>query len=225
MRRLLGFIVFVFLIAILIGIIAYAKMELVLSYVLSSKMKTNVTIEDVRFSKMEQIHVQNTRIGNPYQYPSRYALEVGSLDISTPFERYFQNITYIDKIELDNVIITVESVNHVTNWEALMNNLESKSEKSHSYSVIKNLTFKNLTVIIQGSDGTYQTHTIAKLTLVNIKTDEGDFSQRLTQAILKQILFNIKNWIKIPLKMTQDAINSPLDTTLDGLKSLNPFGK
>ena len=189
----MGFIVFVLLIAILLSIMAYAKMELALSYVLSSKMKTTVSIEDVTFSKMESIDVQDIRIGNPYQYPSRYALEVGALNITAPYERYFQKITYIEKIELNNVILTVESVNNVTNWEALMNNLESKPEKSHSYSVIKKLTFKNLSVRIRSIDGTYKTHTIAKLTLLKIKTDEGDLSQRLTQAILKQILFNIKN--------------------------------
>ena len=225
MRRILGLLIFLLLILLLIGVIAYAKIELVFSYILTNKFKTSVKIEDATFSPMSAIHIENITIANPNDYPSAYALQIGLITILAPYENYLDKVVYINKIELTNITLTVDYLGNVTNWEALMDNLDSDGEKSNSYAIIKKLTFNNLKILIEGKDGTFKTQTIAKLTLHDIKTKEGELTRRLTQAILKEVIFNIKNLINIPLKMTQDAINNPVDSTLDGLKALNPFNK
>ena len=225
MRRLLGIILFLLLTLSAIGAIAYTKLDLILSHILTTKFKTSVRIEDIELSPMKDILLENLTLANPIDYPTAYALRIGSIAIEAPYKNYLEKVVSIDRIELTNITLTVDYLDNVTNWETLMNNIETDDDKSDSYAVIKKLTFNNLIVRIEGKDGKLKTLKIPKLTLLNVQTKGGELTRRLTQAILKEVIFNIKNLINIPLKMTQDAISNPVDTTLDGLKALNPFGK
>ena len=229
MKRFLAILVSALIIVCFTLLMAYKNLDLVLSHALSSKFGTQVRVEDVTFTPTTDIEVQNITVANPLAFHSPYALEIGSVYIAAPYENYIKKIIEIDKIIVTNAVLTVEYFNKVTNWETLMAQLDNEDDSivddPHSYSVIQELTFINLSVRVAGVDGSYQTYPINKLTLNNIKTKEGELTRRLTQAILNQIIFNFKNIIQIPLKYTQDTIKAPIDTTIDGLKSLNPFGK
>jgi hypothetical protein len=213
----------------IIAIIAYAKMDLICSHILTDQFKTKVTIEDISLSPMENIEVQNVKIMNPPQYKPHSALRIGQIQINAPYLNYLDKISQIKKILISDLVFTVDSVGNVTNWETLMNNLDSgkpsseSSKSSDSYMVINELTFINLKIRIQGKNGDYKEKTIAKLTLKNVKTKEGELVKRLTQAIIIQLIFNIQNLIDIPLKSTENLLNAPIDSSLDKLKSLNPF--
>jgi hypothetical protein len=226
MKSIIGTLASLLVLIFLIALIAIAKMEFILSYMLTDKLKTRVAIEDITFSPMDKIDVKNISIANPDAYSSPYALQVGSLDIQANYRNYTKEVVIIEKIELSNVTLTVDYIKNVSNWEALMNQLDTSDEGDpNSYSVIEELTFRNLKVNIIGKDGKLQSQTIPKLTLTNIKTKGGELTRRLTQAILTQLIFNIQNVIKIPLKMGQDLLNAPVESTWDGIKSLNPFNK
>ncbi len=226
MKRLLGILSVLLVLVFLIAIVAFAKMELILSYMLTDKFKTKVVVEDLTFSPMNQIKAEAISIRNPEAYSSPYALQLDTLEIQADYQNYLKEVIYIDTIEIRNITLSVEYLNNVTNWEALMNQLDSSEEgDSNSYAVIRELTFRNLKITIIGKDGKLKSQTIPTLTLTNIKTKGGELTRRLTQAILTQLIFNIKNMINIPLKMGQDLLNAPVDTTWDGIKSLNPFNK
>ncbi len=230
MKRIIGILVFAIAIVVLVCLTAYAKLDLILSHVLTSKFGTRVQVEAVNFQPMNYIDVEKIKVANPHAYTSPYALEIGFISISAPYKHYVEKIIEIEKIEVRNTLLTVEYFNKVTNWETLMAQLDTEDEPSmiedsHSYSIIKELTFTDLNVRVAGVNGSYTTYPIKKLTLHNIKTKEGELTRRLTQAILNEIIFNIKNFIQIPLKASRDLLNSPVDTTLDGIKALNPFGK
>ncbi len=223
MKRLSSFVSILVIIVGLIAIIAYVKMNLIFSHILADKFKTKVTIEDISLLPMELIKIQGFKILNPLKYKPHSALRIDLIQVTAPYLNYLDKIPQIKQILISDLVFTVDFLGNVTNWETLMNNLDSEESSSNSYIVIHELTFINLKIRVQGKDGTYKEKTISKLTLKNVKTKEGELTQRVIQSILSELIFNIKNLINIPLKITEDLLNAPIDTSIDGLKSLNPF--
>lgn len=223
MKKLATIIPTLIIIIGIVAIIGYAKMNLIFSHILKEKFKTKVTIEDISLSPMELITVQDLKIFNPPKYKPHTAMRIGGITINAPYGNYLDEVTQIKKIVVSDLVFTVDFLGKITNWESLMNNIDTKESNDKSYMVIEELTFTNLKIRIQGKDGSYKEKTIPKLTLKNVKTKEGELTQRLMQAIITQLIFNIRNLIDIPLNMTKDFLNAPIDSSLDGLKSLNPF--
>lgn len=209
----------VFCILLFVGAIAFYNKAHILSRILSSQFTTHVSVKKLSFSPMNDIDIQDIKIKNPRHFPSPYALEVGSLHITANYLTYLHTMSHIEKIELTNTLLTIDLLPNGANWEALMNPLSSKKSPSKSYAVIDLLTFTNLKIIITHPTGKVTTQTIPTLTLRNVKTKEGDLTQALMQAILYQTIFNVQSIIKIPLKITDGAV----DSALESLDIFSPF--
>ncbi|MBM3193772.1 MAG: hypothetical protein FJZ59_06045 [Chlamydiae bacterium] len=207
----------------IIAIIGYAKLNLIFSHILKEKFKTKVSIEEISLSPMELIEVNDFKVFNPPKYKQHAALHIRKIKIAAPYVNFAHEVSQINKIVISDLTFTVDFLDSVTNWEILMNNLDSFDSTTNSYMIIDELTFLNLKIRIQTKDGTYKEKTLAKVTLKDVKTKEGELTQRLIQAIIRELIFNIRNLIDIPLKMTKELLNKPIDSSLDGLKSLNPF--
>ena len=210
------------LLLLLIGCIYVARAS-ILAHLLSSKFQTSVSIKNL-FFKPHQIALQDVCIANPKGFSAPSALKVASVSLFAPYRNYLDHVTSIDLIELSDLLLTIEILKKTTNWESLTTHLnqekqtKSSSKEKSSYAIIKKLVIKDLTIEILKS-GQKKTYHIRKLVLKNIQTKEGELIKHVTQAILNQLIYNIKNVIKIPLDMTNKALNNLFSTT----KSFLPF--
>lgn len=219
MRKFFGWIFIIIVVVVVLGLIAVFNANTFVSWILSSKLEVPVKINSMKFRPPE-IDLNGIVIGNPKGYKSHEAISITSIDISAPYTNYLKKEVEIDSITLDDVTLTIEffgnnQVNY--NWNVLLTNMNKeeepkagKAKKKGRSGFIKTLKINNLKIVtvIPGHEPKVQE--IPDLTFHNISTKEGNLSAQITQTILFHLLFNSKNFLKFPLKTTEETFQNLL---------------
>lgn len=207
---------------------AYYNGAFIFSRLLSGKLGTKVTIEQVNF-KSEEIEIIETKIKNPRKSTVPFALQIKNIDVKAPYSNYIKEDIVFNEIILSDVHLVVEFFTEAqkeSNWNHIMNDLDSSPEarvesRSKRDALIKRLEIRNFTVEVIMPGKKNRTKNLGTLRFQNVQTEKGEIVRRITQAILMKMIFNMKNFIELPLEITEDSFKK----VFEGLDFINPFKK
>lgn len=227
MNRILAIVANTLFLLLIVGIILFFTRSIVTSAVLSSKLGIPVKVQQINVIP-GRISVWDAKLKNSKGYSQPYALRIRSTLINAPLKNYMNKLIEIDSIEVSNILLTLELTKRNTsdnNWADIMKEIheEEPTLKTHNknrHAIIKKLVLTNLTVRIYKSPRSYQDKVIPRLEFQNVETKDGDLSRRIMQAIIYELVFNIRNILKLPIQVSKDAFN----TVIDKVDSVNvPF--
>lgn len=198
---------------LIVGIILFFSRSYIASVIFSNKLGAPVRINQINMVP-GRITIKDAKLKNPSGYNQTYALRIGRTEINAPIRNFFRSEIEIDSMEVSNVLLTLELINRNpkdNNWTTLLNNINAKESKLEPQSkghhaVIKKFVLTNLTVRIYKSPRSYEDKVIRRLEFTDVTTADGDLTRRIMQAIIYELVFNIKNILKIPVDVTQDAL-------------------
>ncbi len=211
MRRFLTFIGAVVIVAIIVITIFYFNGAFFCEKILSSKLKTPITLQKVEFN-YPNIIIENIKLFNPRNFTTNNALEIGVTDVESPYGNYFKDVVNINRLEMSNVTVTIESTKTTTNWDILLKKIKDDSnntKKNDRYAIIRKFVIKNLTIRIFAQNGKLISEKkIPRLSFKTIKTNDGDISKVIMQAIIYHLIFNLKKLTDLPIQMSKDVLNN-----------------
>lgn len=213
MGRILSIIGNTLFILLLVGIILFFTRTYVANAILSHKLGVPVRIKQINVVP-GKISVKDAKLKNASGYAQPYALRIGNTQINAPLRNLFRSEIVIDSIEVSNILLTLELTNRntsINNWTALLSEIQNEEPKMNSqgtnrHAVIRKLVLSNLTVRIFKSATSYQDKVIRRLEFTDVTTADGDLTRRIMQAIIYELIFNIRNILKLPLQVTQDTL-------------------
>lgn len=200
MKKFKGWLIFIFILIFLVVVFWVIKTPIVASY-LSSKLKTEVTISNVVFSK-NQILINDFKIKNPKKAKSKYAFEVKDIEIDFSFSKLRKKPSIIDNVVLKDIVLNIECSNPLcikNNWTELVNNMNEidKKQKKEKEVIVKNLSLQDMQVNITGMGldfgKTTKTH-ISSLNFNNVSSKKGFPTQKLIAAIFRSS--NMQKYLK-----------------------------
>jgi|JI9StandDraft_2_1071091.scaffolds.fasta_scaffold276523_1 hypothetical protein len=199
--------------------LAYIFSATLLSRSLSKQLGTRVTVGQAVFG-WNTLSFRNIVVASP-KASMPPALTISRAYLTAPLPNYLKSITYIDKVEINDTVLTVvfNPLKTSNNWDKITKNMSKEStSKSHKYALISLLEFNRLTIRVLIPGLPPQETVIPQLTFKNIKSSEGDVAKKISQIIIYQMLFNAKNLLNIPLPLF-DPSKGPFDP----LSPFNPF--
>jgi len=195
-------------------IIGYIFIATVLGSILTTSFGAKTTVGNAALTH-SYLKLWDVNVENPPRTKHPYALTVGKLSVIAPITTYLSKSIKISKITLDNLTLDVEimpGAEGLTNWDAIVNHITSSQKPSTSKSsqttTIETLTINNITVNYLDAAGNVNTTTIKNLTFKNLSTKNGDITSQIAKTILLKILLDVKNVSKIPLKITNESVNT-----------------
>lgn len=217
-------------ISIIIGIFVlgvlffYFNAAWVFSYALSAQFRTRCSVESVEFLSGE-VRLHNITIGNPPPAKFPYALKNSYFQIKAPYGSYLRKEIQIDSIYLKDVEMIVEYYEKngetVINWTVLADNLGSEGRRNFLTSrigrsaLIHRLVIENLMVRVIIPGRRDRTTTLPSLTFTDIKTEDGELTKLITEAIVYRMIFNVKNIVNIPFDAAKEGVDNVFKTIDD----------
>ena len=99
----------------------------------SSVLQTDVTVGSVGVSPLSGSGgIQQLRIANPEGFNEPYAIELGGLDVAIETGSVFSDVIVIDRIIIEQPVITYETRISTDNIRALLNNIGGGSDTQQS---------------------------------------------------------------------------------------------
>lgn len=219
------------LIIFIVLTIAYFNGAYIISRILSSQLDAKVTIQHVDLG-WNAVEIDQLKVKNPTSGGAQYALEVGEIDIKAPVPNYFKKTVVIDYIGIENIFLNLDiagSGKDNNNWSALMSNIynmknPSISSNSSRHAIIKYLEIKNLKIRIHQAGKKPIVKTINHMAFKDIRTENGELTRRIIQAILARLVLDVKNFIDIPEQIQEGGVKGFFKGMKDKLHSsgLNP---
>ncbi len=193
---ILGSIVFLWLI----------KAPIMSSY-LTSRMKIPISIGSMSMWPSQTI-MKNFKVPNPRGYSLPYAFKAERTEIDYQLKHIFGDPCIIDKIEIDNVLMTIivtDSTGAKNNWAKLGSKIPD--EPNTREIIIHHLILTNMKIEIRGLEGlgvASQTKTIDRMEFDEIDSKQGFPTKELISKIFEgagmqkyiQELFNPENIIE-----------------------------
>ncbi len=200
MFRLIRWLIFLIVVlCLLAGIIVWLSRISVVESILSQKLDTDVTVEDVSLG-WNQVTLKNLRLKNLPQSKVPYAFEAQSVTIQmSPFELGKKEI-HVQRIKIQDPHLTVELYNSAgndNNWASILKRIPSPqtvtaapSELSHFY-IIDRLSITNLQIDLLTDNKTTSLPKIPYLELHDVGRNHtltlAQLCQQLFVAILEAV--------------------------------------
>jgi uncharacterized protein involved in outer membrane biogenesis len=214
MKKIIVIILSFFAAIALAFIIGYIFIATVLGSILTTSFGAKTTVGNAALTH-SYLKLWDVNVENPPKAKHPHALTIGKLSVVAPITTYLRKDIKIEKITLDNLILDVEVIpgaEGLTNWDAIVNHITSPQKPTDSTSdtttTIDTLLINNITVNYLDAAGNVNTTTIKNLTFKNLSTKNGDITSQIAKTILLKILLDVKNVSKIPLKITNESVNT-----------------
>ena len=186
------FLIFILLIAILALTLWFLK-EPVMSVYLSKKLKTEVSVGNVKLSK-SQMKIKNLKIPNPSGFRIDTAFTCDEMLVLYKFDELKKDPLVIDKIDLNNSYIHIDCKNALctnNNWTHLMKSVSDKElqMKEGKEVVVRKVSMNDLNVEIHGLGlipGITKKVNIKHLDIDNVTSKDGFPTGQLIVAIFKE---------------------------------------
>lgn len=132
-KLLIGMLV---LVIVAVGVVFYAFDSILkrgIETAGSSVLRTDVTVGSVGVSPLSgNGGIQQLRIANPEGFDEPYAMELGGLDVAIERDSVFSDVIVIDRIIVEQPVITYETRIRTDNIRTLLNNLGGSSDQQTS---------------------------------------------------------------------------------------------
>lgn len=186
MKKFFALIIFLILI---VGLAIWFSKASLLSAYLTKKLKTNVTISDIVYSK-SHIKIGNFEIKNPEGHKDRNAFSCKTIDVNFSWDELNQTPSIIANIDMKDNYLLVDCKNALcteNNWSKIIQNVSKKEEADNEKEVIiKKLTMTNLDVDVRGM-GAILTITkkvnIPYIEFKDVNSKDGFPTQQLIAAV------------------------------------------
>ncbi len=208
MKRLFfGLIALVLLLGVLLGI-TYVFSAILLSRGMTKQLGTKVSVSQATFG-LNRISIRNITVSSPKgKIP---ALTVEHAYLQAPLSTYFKHVSYIEKVEIDDSILTIifNPLKTSSNWDEITKRMNKANEKSKKkkYAMISFLEFNRLTIRVLIPGLPAQETIVPYLAFRDVKSNEGAVTQKITQIVVQQMLFNAKNLLNLPLPIPDPTKN------------------
>ncbi|MCH9620663.1 MAG: hypothetical protein S4CHLAM20_00640 [Chlamydiia bacterium] len=209
---------------ILAIVLGYIFIATILGSILTSTFGTKTTVANAALTPTF-LKLWHLKVANPPNAKEPYALTIGRIKLKAPITTYLSQNVMIDKISLDDLTLVLEyfpGKKRLTNWDEIINhvnstNTTSSSKKNTGSTTIKELTINNIVIKTIDPAGKVTTTKIKTLTFNNLSTEKGDITAQIAKTILIRMLLNIQDYVKFPIDLTKETINEPIK---DGSKIL-----
>lgn len=147
-------------------------------------------------------------IRNPRGYKSSSAFEGQSIEVDTTLAELRANPLTIDRIEMTNLLITIEpSRSGQTNWDKILGNTPKSAGSRHW--LIRSLILNNLTVQVVLPNGSLKQYpTLARMEFSNISDATGFPVDAIEKAIFNEVMKNLLRNLDLQ-KLIQPLIPLP----------------
>lgn len=182
----------------LLAWIGWMKKTSIAAYIIQKPLGVPVSLGNLDITA-QGASLTNLDIKNPKGFNSPSAFTAQSIEIDTTFAQMRADPLTIDRIEMNNLLVTIEaSKSGQTNWDRILGNAPPSSGKRHW--LIKTLTLNNLTVqVIQPNGSIKQYPTLPHMEFYNLSDQTGFPVDQIEKAILNEVMknllrnFNLKN--------------------------------
>lgn len=164
------------------------------SMYLTSMMKVPVSIGNISIWPT-QLSIRSFKIKNPKQFSHRRALEVKKIQVDYQYKKITGNPTEIDRVELDDVFLTVQMSNPLgteNNWTAISQGMATKKEKkagksSGGETIVHKLVVNNLTVELIAMVGPSTITKYDHIEMDELSSKTGFPTDLIIQGLFKQV--------------------------------------
>lgn len=191
MKRVILIIVAVLLSLTLLAWVGWTRKTSIATYVLKKHLGVPVSLQSLELTRRGAT-LSNVIVRNPRGYKSSSAFEAQVIEIDTTWKQIRSNPLTIDRIEMNNLLITIEeSGSGKTNWNQILGNSPPKSSGSRHW-LIKYLVLNNLTVQVVQSDGRVKQYpTLQRMEFHNLSDKTGFPVAAIEKAIFNEVMKNI----------------------------------
>ncbi len=214
MKKFLVIILSLFAAIALAFIIGYIFIATVLGSILTTSFGAKTTVGNAALTH-SYLKLWDLNVENPPKTKHPHALTIGKLSVVAPITTYLGKDIKISKITLDDLILDIEVMpggGALTNWDTVINHITSSQKPTTSASdkntTIDTLLINNITVNYTDASGNVNVTKIKNLTFKNLSTKNGDITSQIAKTILLKILLDVQNVSKIPLKITNESVNT-----------------
>lgn len=215
-------VILIILLIILFGgtFIVWRQLPELVSYMIAKQTHTHVHINAIRFGT-EEILIDTIIIDSPEGASIKKALVVEEMKIHAPFSAYARTPVIIPDVILNNIYLGIEFYNKERtkgNWVTIMSDIDGEEEKEkkepdtylqekQNYGLIRNLDLNQLNIELKlYNEGPVKLSTIPNVHFKDVRTDNGQIAEELTQIIIKKMMYSV-----FIMKGIQTVINLPKD--------------
>lgn len=217
MKKFLYIILIIILCCVLAFFLVWINKANITAHFLSKEFHTDVTIENMGY-KPGKWFIHDLHIQNPPRSKNNTAFLSEKIEIDAQLKKVFGPVMTIDKIDVLKITLGIELYNKEgtkNNWSKILFSPDEKVDYKHSNNtpkkktsnkkyLIKNLTLRNITIILTDSTGKTKTlGPIKKMEFKNISDESGLPISELEDVIFKMILksviieFSLENLFKL----------------------------
>lgn len=224
MKKLIGFLIVLFVLVIGTAVFVYTNGARVLSSILSTALNTQVTVGSISFDG-NTILIRDIKVKNPPGSDAEYAFTVDAVDLEASLATYLRRTINIHKVLIGNVYMSIECYDALcskTNWDSIIGNTDTSTSNSEQKIEserrvkIHYLSMENLSLEIHSKGKDPQNINVkGPIVVKDIDTSKGIPIKVITNIILHQA-FNqaLKHMADVGLKMFKTPI-SPLENILN----------
>ncbi len=184
-------IVVLFLIGLgLLGWIGWMRKTSIAAHILQKHLGVPVALKSLDFTPQGAL-LTDLAVHNPKGFQSPSAFTAQSIEIDTTLSQLRSDPLTIDKIEMNNLLLTIEtSPSGKTNWDQILGNAPNSPGKRHW--LIKTLTLNNLTVQVIQPNGSIKVYpTLAHMQFNNLSEETGFPVDEIEKAIFNEVMKNL----------------------------------
>lgn len=204
-KKIVGTILVVLLLLVLVVVLAVnifgnRALKLAVQTGASKALGVNVQVQDITLAVFAgKLSINGLQIDNPKDYANPHLLTVGNAFVAVNVKSLLTDIIEIERIQLDNIALTIEQKGLTNNLQEILNNLpKTTSPQPPQEKQVggKNLKIKQLQINsaqvnvkllpIPGRADTV-TLKLAPITLENLGTDQPMDVAMLTGVVLKSL--------------------------------------
>lgn len=204
-KKIIGTIVVILLIAVLalvlaVNIFGNRALKMAVETGASKALGVGVRVQDITLAVFAgKLNINGLEIDNPKDYAHPQMLTLGNAFVAVNVKSLLSDTVEIERIQLDNIALTIEQKGLTNNLQEILNNLPKSSPSQpapEKQTAGKNLKIKQLQINgaqvsvkllpIPGKADTV-TLKLAPITLENLGTDEPMDMAMLTGIVLKSI--------------------------------------
>lgn len=208
MRKILLTLVLAICVLTILGLLAWANRTRIAAHYLSKGLNgAPVSIGKMEYKK-DTLYVDNFLIGNLRPARTKTAFSAKELDVEATLKDIRGEVMTIEDIEINNILLNIEYLNESksrTNWDLIMQN-DKRGKVSDRKYLIKNLTLKNLTIVVIEKNGKVTRYpTLSRMQFSNISDETGFPIEDIEKAIFDIMLKRVIQ--EYGLKILQDTLD------------------
>lgn len=202
-RKIIGTILVVLLLLVLVVVLAVnifgnRALKLAVQTGASKALGVGVQVQDITLAVFAgKLNINGLQIDNPKDYANPHLLTLGNAFVAVNVKSLLTDTVEIERIQLDNIALTIEQKGLTNNLQEILNNLpKTTSTPQEKQTGGKNLKIKQLQINgaqvnvkllpIPGRADTV-TLKLAPITLENLGTDQPMDVSMLTGVVLKSL--------------------------------------